>query len=70
MRMRVVGLPTGTPRIAILSNAGVTLGNLTLSAAGRLRLRNNSTAVGAESSPLQVGSTYRIGFRQAQRDGR
>jgi hypothetical protein len=69
MRLRLVALPTGTPRIVLLSNGGTTIGNLTLSSAGRLRLRNVSTNVGAESAPLTVGLTYRIGLRQARGTG-
>lgn len=69
LRVRVVALPTGAPRIFMLSNAGVTTGNLTLSSTGRLRLRNGSTAVGAESMALQAGSTYRIGLHQTRGTG-
>ena len=43
MRLRLVALPVGSPRIVFLSNAGTTVGNITLSSAGRLRLRNAST---------------------------
>ncbi len=69
MRVRVVALPNGTPRIVLFSNGGTTVGNLTLSSAGRLRLRNVSTTIGVESSPLAAGSTYLIGLRQARGTG-
>ena len=68
-RVRLVASPTGSPRILMLSNGGTTVGNLTLSTARRLRLRNGSTAVGAESTPLQIGSTYLIGLRQTRGTG-
>jgi hypothetical protein len=69
MRLRLVALPVGSPRIVLLSNAGTTVGNLTLSSTGRLRLRNASTTIGAESPPLQVGNTYLIGLRQKNANG-
>jgi hypothetical protein len=69
MRVRLVALPVGSPRIVLLSNAGVTVGNLTLSPAGRLRLRNASTGVGLESAPLAVGGTYLIGLHQTRGTG-
>jgi hypothetical protein len=64
MRLRLMAFPSGSPRIVLLSNAGTTIGNLTLSSAGRLRLRNASTTIGAESAPLVVGDTYLIGLHQ------
>jgi hypothetical protein len=69
MRMRLVTLPAGSPRIVFLSNAGTTVGNLTLSSAGRLRLRNASTAVGVESPAMLVGNTYLIGLHQSRGTG-
>lgn len=69
MRIRLVALPAGSPRIVIFSNAGTTVGNLTMSSAGRLRLRNGSTAVGVESSAMAVGNTYLIGLHQTRGTG-
>jgi galactose oxidase-like protein/carboxypeptidase family protein/Kelch motif protein len=69
MRMRLVALPVGSPRILFLSNAGTTVGNLTLSSAGRLRLRNASTNVGVESAAMVVGNTYLIGLHQSRGTG-
>jgi len=69
MRVRLVALPTGSPRIVFLSSAGTTVGNLTLSSAGRLRLRNGSTVVGVESAAMQVGNTYLIGLHQGRGTG-
>jgi hypothetical protein len=69
MRVRIVSLPSGSPRFVMLSNGGTTVGNLTLTSAGRLRLRNGSTAIGSESAPLVAGNTYLIGLRQARGTG-
>jgi Galactose oxidase-like, Early set domain/Carboxypeptidase regulatory-like domain/Kelch motif len=69
MRVRIVALPAGSPRIVFLSNAGTTVGNITLSSAGRLRLRDASTAIGAESAPLAAGNTYLIGLHQSRGTG-
>jgi hypothetical protein len=69
MRLRIVALPIGSPRIVFLSNAGVTVGNITLGSTGRLRLRNGSTTIGADSAALAVGSTYLIGLHQKSGTG-
>jgi hypothetical protein len=69
MRVRLVALPTGSPRIVFFSNAGTTMGNLTLSSAGRLSLRNGSTVVGALSSAMVAGNTYLIGLHQTRGSG-
>jgi hypothetical protein len=69
MRVHVGALPTGSPRILQVMNAGTTIGNITLSSTGRLRLRNGTVAVGAESSQLLVGNTYLIGLRQSRGSG-
>ena len=69
MRLRVVAIPSGSPRIVFLSNAGTTVGNLQLLPTGRLRLRNGSTTVGADSTPMTVGSTYLIGIHQKRGTG-
>ena len=53
----------------MLSNAGATTGNVTLTSAGRLRLRNAATAVGTESAPLQAGTTYVVGLHQTRGTG-
>jgi hypothetical protein len=68
-RMRVNALPAAAPRIFLLMNGSTTVGNITLSSTGRLRLRNASTAVGLESAPLQAGSTYVIGLHQTRGAG-
>ena len=60
---------SGSPRILLLSNGGVTHANLLLTSAGRLRLRIGSTNVGAESPLLLAGTTYRIGLRQRRGAG-
>lgn len=37
--------------------------------AGELRLRNGSTTIGADSTPLTVGTLYRVGLRQKRGTG-
>jgi len=69
MRLRLVTVPSGSPRIVFLSNVGTTVGNLVLTSTGRLRLRNGSTTVGADSAPLTAGSTYLIGLHQRRGTG-
>jgi hypothetical protein len=69
LRLRVVALPSGSPRILFFSNAGTTIGNLLFTSTGRLRLRNGSTTIGADSAPLAVGSTYLIGLHQQRGTG-
>jgi len=60
--------PAGV-RIARITNAGATTGNVLLRSNGRLRLRIGSTAVGAESIPLVLGKTYRLGLHQRRGSG-
>jgi PKD repeat protein len=67
--IRPGALPSGSPRIVMLSNAGVTQANILLSSTGRLRLRVGSTNIGAESPALVAGGTYRIGLRQRRGAG-
>ena len=55
--------------IKLESSSSDSVGNITLTSAGRLRLRNASTNVGVESTALQVGSTYRIGLHQTRGTG-
>ncbi|MEQ1759430.1 MAG: DNRLRE domain-containing protein [Vicinamibacterales bacterium] len=67
--LRVNALRSGTPRIVLISNGGTTVGNLTLSSAGRLRLRRDSTNIGAESVALTPGFLYRVGLHQRRGTG-
>ncbi|MGP1674636.1 MAG: hypothetical protein ACTS8Z_05430, partial [Candidatus Limnocylindrales bacterium] len=53
---------TGSPRIVLLSSGGTTTANVLLTSALRLRLRMGSTTIGADSAPLQLGSTYVVGL--------
>ncbi len=68
--LRVVALPTSDMRIALLSNASTTVGNIILRPTGALSLRTGSTTVGSSSAPLRVGTTYRVGLRQKKGTGR
>ncbi len=67
--LKVNALPTSSTRIALISNSGTTVGNIMLLTGGRLRLRNGSTTIGADSAPLTVGSIYRVGIHQKRSTG-
>ena len=53
----------------MIQNNGTTVGALQLRASGRLRLRQGSTTIGAESAPLTPGTTYRVGVHQVRGTG-
>jgi len=67
--LRLNTLPSADMRIALFSNAGTTVGNLYLRTNGALRLRNASTTIGVDSTPLSVATTYRVGFHQKRGGG-
>jgi hypothetical protein len=67
--LRVDALPSSATRIMQISNSGTTVGELYLTTAGKLRLRNNGTTIGADSAMLSVGTLYRVGLRQKQGTG-
>jgi hypothetical protein len=67
--LRINSLPTADVRIALISNAGTTVGNIVLRTTGTLRLRNGTTAIGADSAPLTAGTLYRVGLRQKRGTG-
>jgi hypothetical protein len=67
--LRVDALPGSTSRIVQISNSGTTVGELYLTSAGKLRLRNVGTTIGADSAALSVGTLYRVGLRQKQGTG-
>jgi hypothetical protein len=62
--LRLNAIPTSEVRLAQVTNAGSTVGNLLLKTNGQLKLRNGSTTIGSESAPLTVGVLYRIGLHQ------
>ncbi len=67
--LHINSLPTADVRIALISNAGTTVGNIVLRTTGTLRLRNGTTAIGADSAPLPAGTLYRVGLRQKKGTG-
>src|SRR5207248_10190093 len=67
--LRVKTLPTSDLRVALITNAGVAVGNVYLRTNGALRLRNNSTPIGVDTTPLSVGTLYRIGLHQKHGSG-
>jgi hypothetical protein len=64
--VRVNIIPSGDVRLALISNAGTTVGNLVLRSNGALRLRVGSTTIGMDSTPLSVGTVYRVGLHQTR----
>jgi hypothetical protein len=67
--LRLGALPTSDARIAFISNAGTTVGNIVLRPTGALRLRVGSTTIG-ESAPLAIKpALYRVGLRQKRGTG-
>ncbi len=67
--LRLAAIPTSASRFILISDQGTTVGNLQLLPTGRLRLRNASTTVGADSAVLTVGTVYRIGLHQRRGTG-
>ncbi|PYU95571.1 MAG: hypothetical protein DMG25_03875 [Acidobacteria bacterium] len=67
--VRVNTLPSADLRIALISNAGITVGNIVLRTTGALRLRNSSTTIGSDTAPLAVGQLYRVGIHQQDGTG-
>jgi YD repeat-containing protein len=69
--LRVDAGPT-TPEariVYLVDTAGTTIGNIRLTNALKLRLKNNSTTIGADSAPLTLGTLYRIELRQKKGSG-
>ncbi len=50
--------------LARLSANGTWQGNVYLTSAGTLKLRNNTTSIGTETAPLVPGVVYRVGLHQ------
>jgi len=67
--LKVNKWPATDARIALISNAGTTVGNIVLRSTGRLRLRVGSTTIGAETAPLAIGTVYRVGLHQKKGSG-
>ncbi len=68
--LRVNALTSGTPRIIVISNNGTNIGSLSLTSSGKLRLRNGSSTVGSDSTPLIAGQIYRVGLHQKRGTGK
>ncbi len=67
--VKVNALPASGVRLMFISNAGTTIGNLYLQPNGALRLRNASTTIGSDSSPLALNTLYRVGIHQKAGSG-
>jgi hypothetical protein len=62
--VKLNALPVSSTRLMFISNAGLTMGNLYVQTNGALRLRNGSTTIGADSTPLVINTLYRVGIHQ------
>jgi hypothetical protein len=67
--LRLNARPASDARIAFISNAGTTVGNVVLRPTGALRLRVGSTTIGGETAPLATGTIYRLGLHQKRGAG-
>jgi hypothetical protein len=67
--LRINTLPTAQEQILQISNSGTNVGNIVLLTNGKLRLRRDTTTVGKDTSPLVVGTIYRVGIRQKRGTG-
>jgi len=65
--LRVNAVPGGDVRVALVSNAGTSVGSLVLRSNGALRLKNGATTIGVDSPALVVGAVYRVGVHQKKR---
>jgi len=62
--VKLNALPVSSTRLMLISNAGTTMGNMYLQTNGALRLRNGSTTIGSDSTPLAINTLYRVGIHQ------
>ena len=62
-------LPSSSVRLAQVLNGSTAVGTLLLTSGGRLRLRNDSTTIGADSAALSVGTLYRVAIHQRKGTG-
>jgi hypothetical protein len=53
----------------MFGNSGTTVGNIVLTTAGKLRLRNGSTNIGLDTAVLTLGATYRVALHQKKGTG-
>lgn len=67
--LRVDALPSSTTRILRFSLSGTSVGEIYLTSAGKLKLRNAGTTIGSDSATLSVGTLYRVGLHQKQGTG-
>jgi PKD repeat protein len=68
-QLRMTALPSGSPRLFMLTNAGTTQANLRLTSTGRLQLRVGTAIVGADSIALNTSTTYIVGVHQRRGTG-
>jgi chitodextrinase len=67
--LRLNALPSTDTRIAFISNAGTTVGNIVLRSTGALRLRVGSTTIGESAALAVKPAVYRVGLHQKRGTG-
>lgn len=67
--LQLLAAPASSARIARISNAGTTVGNLVLATSRALQLRNGSSSVGSPSAALGLAVIYRVGLHQRRGAG-
>ena len=67
--IRLAAIPSAQVRVVRITDAGTSVGALTLETTGKLTLRNGSTSVGATTAALTPGTLYRIGIHQKRGTG-
>ena len=67
--IRLAAIPSAQVRVVRITDAGTSVGALTLETTGKLTLRNGSTSLGATTAALTPGTLYRIGIHQKRGTG-
>src|SRR5262249_52418034 len=67
--VKVIALRAPEARLAVINTGSTPIGSIRLTSASRLKLRNGSTQVGADSPVLSLNTLYRIGLRQKRGTG-
>ena len=67
--VRLAAIPAGQVRVVRITDAGTSVGALTLETTGKLTLRSGTTSIAATPTALVVGTLYRIGIHQKKGTG-
>jgi hypothetical protein len=67
--IRLAAIPAGEIRVIRITDAGTSVGAITLETTGKITLRNGTTNLGASTTALAAGTVYRIGIHQKKGTG-